>query len=317
LIRFFALQGWSAAQRGCYGYRVAGHRLLSDVPLRLLSAYACAPPGVDLQRVAPPVIAGDAAEVSAEGWLAGAIRRVVCRSGRGARELLLPGLGRFRLGKADGGIFCVGAEPALAAEVLEEALLGPPLTLALAERAVWCLHASAVLRGARVLLFLGPSGQGKSTLAAHAVADPGAGFERVADDIVPCTLEGGWPCARLHFPQLKLETSQQYPLAARESLPLGAVVVLEPVGGIKEISLERLAPASALKALAEQTVAVKLFDRALHRAHLDFLAALLRSVAVYRMRYPHDYARLPEVYRVLPELQEPAGNAAKPGLPTR
>ena len=200
-----------------------------------------------------------------------------------------------------------GAAPGVPPNVLDEALLGPPLTFALALHEVWCLHASAVLKGGQAILFLGASGDGKSTLAAYLNEAAPGGWRRLADDILPCMLAGGLPFARPHFPQLKLSPEERYPPTADEAVPVGAVVVLRPTRESAEITLEPLVATAAVKALAEQTVAVSLFDRALHGAHLRFVAGLVQAVPVYRMRYPHDYARLPEVVGALEQLGKMEG----------
>jgi hypothetical protein len=183
--------------------------------------------------------------------------------------------------------------------VWEETLLGPPLTFALALRGVWCLHASAVLRDGKAILLLGSSGQGKSTLAAYLDGAAEGGWRRLADDIVPCTLVDGLPCARPHFPQLKLASADRYPASAAQDIPIGALVVLQPTPQMPAIGVEPLRAVAAARVLAEQTVAVGLFDSLLHASHLRFLATLVGSAPVYRMSYPHDYGRLPDVSRAL------------------
>lgn len=299
LIRFFAQEGWRGQHQASFGYRIAGHALHADVPLRLLSEYACAGPEPSLWGEPVPPVEPDAVAVTAVGWLAGETRRVVRCSGQEAYGLEIADLARFVVAKSGGGIFRAGVAPGVAPDVLEEVLLGPPLTFALALQEVWCLHASAVLKGGRAILFLGASGQGKSTLAAYSRHAPGAGCQRIADDIVPCALVGGVPCVRPHFPQLKLAVEERYPLGADENVPLGALVVLQPTREKPGTAIEPLPATAAVKALAEQTVAVSLFDRALHRAHLGFVAEIVRAVPVHRLRYPHDYGRLPGVFGLL------------------
>jgi hypothetical protein len=68
----------------------------------------------------------------------------------------------------------------------------------LVNRKVWdCLHASAVLSESGVLIFCGPSGRGKSTLA-RVCCEHGA--TRYADDAVPFLIRDGVPMAA-HIPQ--------------------------------------------------------------------------------------------------------------------
>ena len=149
-----------------FGYRIAGHELLSDVPLPLLAEYASGSVQPSLRDERVPSVESDAATVKTTGWLAGMTRRVVSRSGQAAYGLEIADFARFVVAKSGGGIFCAGAAAGVAPKVLEEALLGPPLAFALALQGVWCLHASAALRQGREVLLLAASGRGKSTLAA-------------------------------------------------------------------------------------------------------------------------------------------------------
>lgn len=282
-----------------FDYRIAGHDLWTDVPLSLLSGYGRGP-ALCMHPAEPmPQVGTDAPARSATGWLASDTRRVVCRSGPSCQEIEIAGLARFLLSTSGDRILCAGRDPGVAPALVEEALLGPPITLALAFQGVWCLHASAVLRQGRATLFLGASGQGKSTLAAHCALNPQAGYRRIGDDILPCALLGGTLCARPGFPQLKLTPADRYPPEADEDVPIGAVFVLHPTRATGDIRLEPMAVGEAVKALAEQTVAVSLLDRTLRAAHLRFIARLVQSLPIQRLHYPHDYARLPEVFEHL------------------
>jgi hypothetical protein len=283
-----------------FDYRIAGHDLWADVPLPLLSGYGLGP----ARYTHPPepmahIGACAAPARSASGWLAGDTRRVICRSGSSGREIDIAGLARFVLSSSGDRIFCAGRDAGVAPALVEEALLGPPITLALALQGVWCLHASAVLRQGRAILFLGASGQGKSTLAAHCALTPEAGYRRIGDDILPCALVGSTPCARPGFPQLKLTPADRYPPDADEDVPIGAIFVLHAIRETGDIRLESMAVGEAVKALADQTVAVGLLDRSLAAAHLRFIARLVQSVPMHRLHYPHDYARLPHVFQHL------------------
>ena len=105
----------------------------------------------------------------------------------------IPAAGRFWTAADGSAIHQVSQVPGSDPAFLAEALLGPPLVLALALRDTWCLHASAVEYGGRVIAFLGESGAGKSTLAAYLAGQPGV--RRVADDILPVA----WQDHRLYY----------------------------------------------------------------------------------------------------------------------
>jgi hypothetical protein len=67
-------------------------------------------------------------------------------------------------------------------------LLGPVLGFVLRLRGISCLHASAVAVGGQAVAFLGPTGAGKSTLAATFARK---GFPVLTDDIVVLREHGG------------------------------------------------------------------------------------------------------------------------------
>lgn len=305
MIRFLVKGRWAEGAEGPGRYRIAGHELCSDVALGLLAPQrvACARPTPGDEPV-PSIETGTPA-VTASGWLAGADRQVVCRAGAQAYGIDIPSLGGFVVARGGDLIAWLGDESTTGAGLWEEALLGPPLSLALALKGVWCLHASAVLREGEAILFLGASGSGKSTLARY-LSGVGA-WPRLADDILPCGLIKDSPVAKPHFPQLKLRVDEHYPLSAPSAVPLGAILVLHPQLGAREIAIDPLSAAEGTKHLADQTVSVRLFDRTLHRAHLRFLALLLRAVPMYRLRYPHRYEDLPAVARAVAAVR--TGNA--------
>ncbi|MFY9974238.1 MAG: hypothetical protein WAK53_08290 [Chromatiaceae bacterium] len=212
----------------------------------------------------------------------------------------IAGIGTFSVDADSGWIRCDGWRTDAAAALFEEVLLGPPVALLLAGRDIWCLHASAVLFKGRALLFLGPSGCGKSTLAAHCAEH--AGLLRLADDILPCALVDAVPSAQPSFPQLKLPEAAQYPPRARGSVPIGALLFLDPAPLGGQVAVEALAIRAAMKRLVEQTVAVGLFDRWLHQQQLRFLSDLISLVPAFLLHYPHERGRLPEVRDAVTDL---------------
>lgn len=278
-------------------YGLACERIDCDVPLAALDAYRL-PGSGPLPPTEPfPVPSGacDAERRSVRGWIGGETRKVVCIAGAAGFDIHVSGIGRFAVSVPDGHIWCMSLETGLsrARARLEEVLLGPALVLSLACRDVWCLHASAVSLSGSTVLFLGASGQGKSTLAGYCAGR--SGLERVADDILPCSLVDEVACAKPHFPQLKLPPLAQYPKQATCCLPVDALIFIDPTPGGQDVEIETVPPIDAVKRLAETTVAVSLFDSALHWRHLRFLASVLASVPVFALRYSHSYAQLPAV----------------------
>lgn len=191
-----------------------------------------------------------------------------------------------------------------------ERALGPPLALALALRGTHLLHASAVLRRgigwdqAGVIAFTAASGRGKSTLAAAAgrlAISSSLGFSRIADDQLPVRLEAA-PLALPHFPQLKLDESEQYPAGAPNRLRLERVIEIEHGEGIPAVEVEALKPVEASLALARATVAARLFDADLLRRHLDGATLAARSLPVHRLRYPSGREHLASVLAAVRDL---------------
>ena len=80
-------------------------------------------------------------------------------------------------------------------------LLGPILGFVLRLRGVTCIHASAISFEDRVIVFVGPKGAGKSTIAA---AFAGRGYPVVTDDIVALLPSGGTLLATPGYPRLRL-----------------------------------------------------------------------------------------------------------------
>jgi hypothetical protein len=99
----------------------------------------------------------------------------------------------FRYGYADGTAFVIDAvehrvwgwtPPGQTIEDTAVYLIGPVLGFLARVRGVLCLHASAVVLGDMAIAFVGPAGQGKSTLAA---AFATAGVPVLTDDIAALT----------------------------------------------------------------------------------------------------------------------------------
>ncbi|MCL4837235.1 MAG: hypothetical protein KJ058_04630 [Thermoanaerobaculia bacterium] len=181
-------------------------------------------------------------------------------------------------------------------------MLGPGLVLALALQGTWCLHASAAVREGQAVAFLGESGVGKSTLAAHLGGSLQSGWHLVADDILPVTAGEGGAFAWPRFPQRKLPADAQPGAALPERLPLAAICDLVPAAPEAAPAAERLPEAAAATALLRQTAGARLFDAALLEAHLAFAAELAARVPVYRLAVPRRLEALGEVRRCVEEL---------------
>jgi hypothetical protein len=180
-------------------------------------------------------------------------------------------------------------------EDLSQVVLGPALILALALQGVWCLHASAVVFGDTAVIFAGESGWGKSTLARYLGEQ--AGWRRAADDVLPVVPVGNGLMALPHFPQLKLPSGAQPANGLPQRLPVAAVYVLDrdqkETG--EAITILGLNERDAALALIRHTVAARLFGPDLLRQHMAFCAKVAGQVPVRLLRYPRQFAWLPEL----------------------
>lgn len=181
-----------------------------------------------------------------------------------------------------------------------EILLGPALILALALRDTWSFHASAASFQEKTLIFLGESGQGKSTLAAYLSRSPG--WRSVADDILPVTIEPSGMTVWPHFPQLKLPTESQPWIGLPEQLPLGAVCVLEAAAPNQKPELHKLSSTQAVQAFISHTAGTRLFTPELLARHLEFSAQAAQQILAYRLTYPHRRDALPRVQELLEKI---------------
>lgn len=262
-------------------YRFAKHRLYSDRPVaaldpwRIDSASAPAPPFV---HAFPPT---DKPRCLEAAWIGNRWRELHFWQREQRLRLHIEEAGEWLIDLERLMVCKLGAAPADPGLIVEIAL-GPGLILLLAQCDVFCLHASGVLIADRACLFLGDSGQGKSTLAR---ADS---WRRISDDITPVTVdeEGAWVFP--HFPQINLAARAQYPVTDPSRWPLRAVYLLCPVrdeqgGAVTAVPVK---PAEAARAMIAHTVASRLFTAQLLVNHMAQATRLARLVPVYRLRYP-------------------------------
>lgn len=180
-----------------------------------------------------------------------------------------------------------------------EILVGPALILALALRNVWCLHASAITCNGRVLLFLGESGEGKSTLSTYLGSTGDSAIKLAADDILPVTLDEAGLSAWPHFPQLKLPLNTQPGPALPEKLPIGWICLLDTSD---EISLQPLSPSDTVQIILRHTAGTRLLPPELLASHLTFCAQAASKIRMFQLSYPRRMNALPQVKKLLDTL---------------
>ncbi len=294
-----------AKRKRAHPYRLAGHTFVADMSsVRLARFASTVPAALPPRRVEPDPPAGPAAEgpvLRREGLVAGEWREVSLRSGRFGHLIWVSGVGEFSVSADGSDIACRSSVNGVGPDTLLKALLGPPVILALALHDVWCLHCSAVMVANRGIAFLGPSGEGKSTLAARLDAEYGPVIRRISDDILPVENGPERLLALPHFPQIKLPPDQQVPVGTPERLPLAAIYVVntsQPIAS-KELQITPLSLSRATRALLRQTVASRLFPPQLLERHLSFCADAAGRVPVRSLSYPKRRPWLPRVCEAL------------------
>lgn len=269
-------------------YRVVGQTLLADRPLEWLEPFAAAGPAVALPGDAAGDAAGDAPSdaggagellFGGRAFLARRQRELSCRRLAGGFLIEAEELGSFFYRENGARLEVLAAVPGAPTELLAEALLGPLLALALAQRGIFLLHAGGCAIDGAAFLFLGESGAGKSTLAAR------LGHPRLADD--QAAIDAASLGLLADFPQPKLPAADQRALALAPPRPLGGLLLVEKAPAETEPRLEPLPAMVAAAGVLRHTTAARCFDPPLLRTHLDFAASLASQIPVFRLIYPH------------------------------
>lgn len=194
-------------------------------------------------------------------------------------------------------------DPRAAAGVPALLLAGSGMAHALTADGHSPLHASAVESGGRAIAFIGPSGKGKTTLAALLCSD---GARSVTDDVLRCEIEaGGAICfrggSRLRLrpqaaalaaglggsaPTADGRTSALAEPTALEQMPLAALVVPMPSRDSIELSLRRLRGREAATELLRSPRLLGWLDPELRMRHLDLCQGLAELVPVLEATVP-------------------------------
>lgn len=273
-------------------YGLAGQRVECSSALPALAPFQV---GAQGERRALAATASHPLELRAPGigrrlylgpaWIGRRWRQVECVEEGEAYALSIDGFGVVRVG-SDGARASVEPAGPLDDALVEEAALGPTLTLALALRGVFSLHASAVVGPSReVFAFAAPSGSGKSTLAR--LLDGHAGeWSRAADDMLPVAWSADGLRALPRFPQLKLAPDAQPGAALPERLPLAKIFVLLPGAAEGTVRVRPLGGRDATLALVRHTAAARLFAPELLERHLETCARMAAAVPVAELSIP-------------------------------
>jgi hypothetical protein len=197
----------------------------------------------------------------------------------------------------------------------EHRLATTAIPLLLAERGDLALHASAVAIDGQVVVFCGPTGRGKSTLALTAaqlghqvvtedgaVVDlnpsgaavwPGARGIRAGKDVLAAAGAGGATDGPAGGRSLRCRWTLPPALEATGPTPIAAVCHLSQ--RTAELKVTRLSAAEALPALAPSLIHAG--GVAALRPAFALLTRLVQGVPVYRVTMPDDLTRASEAAR--------------------
>jgi hypothetical protein len=291
-------------------YRIAGQEFYFSCPVPELNSFEI-PVTEQLETLQTiPVAVGLICR--ATGWIGEEQREVECWSAPPGLVLRVAGGSDFYLSKEGRAIVPVAgkqsnsdqnrtASLSFLSGLDREILAGPALVLALALRGIWCLHASAALFNGNLIVFLGESGQGKSTLAAFLAAD-NPGWRLASDDILPVTLGPGGVTTWPRFPQLKLPGEAQPGVFLPEQLPVSKVCVLTDSMGSENPGLQPLAAGQSVQAYLGNTAGARLFSPELLAMHLAFCTQAAGLVPVTILPYAHEWDALPLARQLLERL---------------
>ena len=151
-----------------------------------------------------------------------------------------------------------------------------------------------------VIVFLGESGQGKSTLAAYLSQSPG--WRLVADDILPVKMDPNGVSVLPRFPQLKLPMDAQPGVHLPEQLPLKSICVLEHAEADQMPELQKLSTAQTVQALLSHIAGTRMFNASLLTKHLEFSTQAAKQISAYRLINPHRRDTLPLVREFLEKI---------------
>lgn len=182
------------------------------------------------------------------------------------------------------------------------------------------LHASGIAIDGVAVGFIGPTGRGKSTLAA---AFARAGFPFLTDDGLILDPSDTGYCVRPRRPILRLCADSEAAILDRHAplpevelwkerlhasaeipfhdtaVPLAALYVLAEPSGCKQTMITKLTPTEALSALMGHSFILDVEDRPRVRALFNRLGDVAEQIGCYSLDYPRDYADLPSVLEAI------------------
>jgi len=242
--------------------------------------------------------------------------------------LRFPELADFSVDAEGREIVCLSGRE-LPSHTIRHLLIDQVLPLVLSIRGRKVLHATAVLTPAGVCAFTGPTGTGKSTLAASLLL---AGYPVLSDDCLVLEAHHGQVLATPAYPGLRLRedtlnalghdaahllsvahyTSKRrlvpdghssyfltptFPVA--RIYPLVRPAKVEVEGGLAAPRIQRLSPRDSLVELLPFLFHLDVTDRTMLARHCDFLEQVVSHVPVRRLWAPNSFTALPAVHEAV------------------
>jgi energy-coupling factor transporter ATP-binding protein EcfA2 len=240
-----------------------------------------------------------------------------------------------RVGKVlvhDGNEIIVQTDAEASMEDLSPFLTGPVLAALLHQRQYFVLHASCIAVDGAAIVFVGPKGYGKSTLAAHMKV---LGHRIISDDIVPLTLRSGEILVVPGFPRIKLyddsieaigATPTDFPTIHRFALkrslnltetseqlstPLRAIYILSETD---EFGIFEMSGAEAfIEILKNAHLGRFLVETGRQSSYFQLCREITNNVRVFRLDRPSSFEEMPAVLAALERhVEELAGNMRPP-----
>ena len=246
--------------------------------------------------------------------------RVIARTdGPDAYLLDIPGVARFRI--ASGCEIVIDRQPQAEDAAVRLFLLGSAFGALLHQRGITPVHGSAVGVNGGAIIFCGPQGHGKSTLAGAFAA---RGHPLHSDDVCALTLDGEGVWLHPAFPRLNLlpdaaqrlavdvsHSADVQPYTGKHLVPVShfatqptrllAVYELHPAP-VERISLRPLSGFEQLTSLMGNTYRVQFANEMGYAArHFVALEQIARHIRVVRVERPDDAYLLDELLAAISE----------------
>jgi hypothetical protein len=301
------------------GYTIAGLSLSGDWPLPELPKDGGS--GADwVVEVAPdrrpsrsfPTPVHEAGDIDGRSWC------IIRRSRQDRYLIRFPKLADFVVLLSERRITC-HPDRSTDERTARHLLLDQVIPRVLAMDGAVVLHASAVAVDGRAVAFVGPTGAGKSTVAASFATN---GAQLLADDFVCLREDARGFLAVPSYPGLRLWPDSagvfarrqdslvavapgsekrrlvfRTPKRASKPYPLGAIVILDDTAGQSDIDVRQLPGRSGFMAVYSQSFRLEQSGRDRQRAEFDRFARLAQSTAMLRLKFPRGYGHLSEVRR--------------------